>query len=508
MHGPHEPAWEFYRDQFDFIARNNWVFQSGIPRMDIAIWQKMTVYPGHIQLRTYEPTDLEDAGYSYEYLSPNNLDLPAAKVVDEILAPDAQAFKALVVRKNDSLTLEGVTKLVEFANDGLPIVFAGGLPSTILGTLAPTVLRQALSDIQTISRLPNVHTTDSYLVASTISSLGIEPLTKISTNASWYTYWRSDPTTNTDYIFVYNDAMHTPQGQGSSEGSIEFQSTKIPYEYNAWTGEKKPILTYTATNTSTIIPFRLAGNQSTIVAFEPASEGNATAPVQGSNITEGVLGYDVKDGKTIIKLGSAASPTTSSGGSKTLAATPAAPFTLSSWNLMVEHWDPPKDLYNYTYGALKYNTTHNLPSLVPWSDISGLQNVSGRGYYSTTFNWPPTANSSSNATADGAFIDFGFVYHTLRAYVNGHQLPPLDVTQARTDMKGYLMEGLNTVEAVVATPLGNVLRPIWGQLMSSGEGPGSPDAGPQNGFVPPPQGKYGLQAEVVIIPYTEVEVSR
>lgn len=506
MHGPHQPAWEFYRDQFDYIARNNWVFQSGIPRMDIAVWQKVTVYPGHVQSRTYEPADLEDMGYSYEYLSPDNFHLPAAEVVNGILAPNAQAFKALVLRKNDSLTIEGVSKLVEFANAGLPIVIAGGIPSTVLGTVAPTVLRQAMRDLDTISRLSNVHITDSYLVGSTIASLGVQPLTKVSTNVSWYTYWRSDPSTHIDYVFVYNDAMYKPQGEGSSVGTIEFQSTKIPYEYNAWTGEKRPILSYTTTNTSTIIPFRLAGNQSTIVAFEPAS-GNGTAPpIHLIDGAKDVLSSGLTNGNVVVKIGSATTFVTSSGSTKSIPAPPISPLTLSNWTLTVEHWNPPTDLYNYTGGALKHNTTHQLPSLVPWLEIEGLQNVSGRGYYSTTFTWPPS-NGASNGTIDGAFIDFGFIYHTLQAYVNGHRLPPLDVTWARADIKEYLVEGANTVEAIVATPLANVLRPIWTKLMSSGEGPGSPDAGPSHGFVPPPQGAYGLLTNVIVIPYSEIALS-
>lgn len=497
MHGPHEPAWEFYRDQFDFIARNNWVFQTGIPRMDIAIWQKNTVYPGHIEARTYEPTDLEEAGYSYEYLSPDNLDLPAAKVVDGVLAPDAQAFKVLVLRQNDSLTLDGVSKLVEFAKAGLPIVFAGGKPSTLVGTAAPTVQRQVLRDIDTISRLPNVHVTNSYLVASAIASLKIQPLTKISTNASWHTYWRSDPATDTDFVFVYNDAMYEPPGRGASSGTIEFQSTKIPYEYNAWTGEKTPIITYTTTKTTTTIPFHLAGNQSTIVAFEPPSP-DAPERIHTTQPSADGFGTTLKNGKPVLKTANPSTP----------------PFTLSNWTLTVEHWDPPTDLYNYTSGALKHNTTHHLPQLVSWLDIPGLQNISGRGYYSTTFVWPSniTSTSSSDNGAGrsdtptrptGAFIDFGTIYHTLRASLNGRALPPLDVTAARVDIQDYLVEGVNTVDAVVATPLGNVLRPIWALLESSGEGPASADAGAGRGFVPPPQGAYGLR-EVKVVPYVDV----
>lgn len=62
MHGPHEPSWIFYRDQIDYIARNNYILQQGIPKMDVAIWQKETIYPKHVLIRRYNPTDLEDAG--------------------------------------------------------------------------------------------------------------------------------------------------------------------------------------------------------------------------------------------------------------------------------------------------------------------------------------------------------------------------------------------------------------------------------------------------------------
>lgn len=67
MHGPHEPAWEDYSDHMEFVARNNFIFQSGVPQMDIAFWQKVTVYPGHITTRTYEPADLEEAGVLHSF---------------------------------------------------------------------------------------------------------------------------------------------------------------------------------------------------------------------------------------------------------------------------------------------------------------------------------------------------------------------------------------------------------------------------------------------------------
>ncbi|KAK3636141.1 hypothetical protein LTR56_014304 [Elasticomyces elasticus] len=485
MHGPSQPAWIDYADQMNYVARNNWVLQAGVPKLDIAFWQKVTTYPGHIQLRTYEPTDLESRGFTYEYLSPDNFALTAAKVVDGVLAPDAQAFQALVVRANDSLTVDGVAKLVEFAHTGLPIVLAGGIPSSYIDTYSYNAMdtRKSKKSLHGITTLPNVHVTDDYHVAATLASIGIRPRTQIMStspsNATIFTTWRHDNATDIDYIFVYNDAMYIPQGQGAANVTIDFQSTGVPFEYNAWTGEQSPVAAYSTTANSTIIPISLAGNQSTIIAFHCT---NTTARVPyAERMPEDVVGYSYTDNDSLV-----------------LKHVHSYPSSLSNWTLIAEHWDPPADLYNISAGATKHNTTHHLPQLISWQQIPGLQNVSGRGYYSTTFDWP------LNTTADGALLDFGWVYHTLRATLNGRQLPPLDVTSPKIDVGKCLIPGVNKLEAVVATPLGNVLIPIWYQLQTSGEGPGSPDAS----TVPPPVGQYGLQADVMLTSYREVNVGR
>ena len=345
MHGPSQPAWVDYADQMDYVARNNWVLQAGVPKIDIAFWQKVTTYPGHIQLRTYEPTDLEELGYTYEYLSPDNFDLPAARVVDDILAPDAQGFKALVVRANDSLTVDGVARLVDFAHAGLPIVLAGGVPSNFVDTYSYNAMdmRRSRQSIQQIATLSNVHVTNDYLVASILASIGIIPRTQIRAiapaNATFFTTWRYDSTNDIDYVFIYNDAMHVPQGQGAAQATIEFESTGQPLEYNAWTGEQTPSAAYTSTVNSTIIPLSLAGNQTTVIAFHCA-KGNASKATHVANLPDDVVGYSyAENGSLVFKV---ASPPTTARSYST--STPSAAITLGNWTLVVEHWDPPSNL--------------------------------------------------------------------------------------------------------------------------------------------------------------------
>ncbi|KAI6796311.1 hypothetical protein KC332_g16491 [Hortaea werneckii] len=488
MHGAHRPDWFQYRGAMDYVARNNWVMQAGVPRMDVAFWQKVTTQPGHVELRTYEPTDLEKMGYTYEYLSPDSFHLPGAEVIDGVLAPEAQGFKAMVVRANDSLTIDGVKKLVEWAHDGLPIVLAGGIPETYVGTYNPIDLRETRRSLREAAiSLPNVNVTDDYLVASTLSCIGILPRTQIRsmspTNATWFTNWRSSE--ECDYVYIYNDAIELSQGQGTAEATIQFNSKGVPYEYDAWTGQQTAFGGDVSTDDDgTTLSLSLAGNQTTIIAFHHSKRSE---PTDHSSWHGGHISHAEQTPHPF--------PTSSA----VHAVDPAQSLTLTNWTLVVEHWDPPADLYNITGGASKHNTTHHLPHLVSWQEIPGLQNVSGRGYYSTSFIWPPASpptSSPHSVPPEKVPLDFGFIPNTLTATLNSIPLPPLDPTRPRIlDISPWIVrdgQSPNRLEAVIGTPLGNALLPIFDLLETSSEGPASEDAT----TVPPPKGRYGLDSPV------------
>lgn len=340
------------------------------------------------------------------------------------------------------MTVSGVSKISEYAQAGLPVLFSGGIPSTFISYNASgaTYVNQTL---QNLTALPNVHVVPYEGLADTLAALHVFPTTKITADRVWYTTHRRDDRSKADYFFVYNDAWTVEElNDGYSEGKVEFASTGTPYLYDAWTGEQTILRNFTRTGNSTSIFFQLAGNQSAIVAFHDTYHSNAP-PVSKPLPSR-------SEGETLV---------------------------LGDWTLVVERWDPPSDLTDLV--AAKTNTSaYQLPTLVPWLELPGLQNVSGRGYYSATFTWPPvpSSNTTNNTTAgcSGAIIDFGASYHSLRVYINGQQLPPLDLTWARADISAYLNPSgeANTVQAVVATPLYNALYPIWGQLRSGGQSSG------------------------------------
>lgn len=158
---------------------------------------------------------------------------------------------------------------------------------------------------------------------------------------------------------------------------------------------------------------------------------------------------------------------------------------------IVEAWTSPSNRYDLSIDAAKRNTTYALPSIVPWSQIhnASLSTTSGRGYYGTSFTWRPTGISK----VSGAFIDLGPIVHTVRVYVNGHQLPALDVTAAKADIGPYLVKGENKIGVVVSTPLGNYLGSIWISLVNIGRSNEAP--------LPSQVEEYGFVQDVVVTPY-------
>ena len=480
MHGRHEPAWDYYSDFINYISRMQYVGQSGVPQIDLAFYLKDDNFQYFIT--PYTSTDLQQGGYTYHYLTPENFELPNAYVLNNTLDPSGQAFKALVVQANASMTLSGAQKINEYARSGLPVIFAGGIPSNTSG-YAPSAMSSINATLTAITSLPNVHQVQADGLAQAMQSIGITPRVGISANATWYPTWRKNASSGDDYISLYNDATGLPLGLGYSVGNVTFETMGVPYFHNAWTGEVTPVRVYSQSNNSTTIPLQLAGNQTVLIGF---TKNKASEPHFDSTF------YQYPSGNGSNVLITAADPAPPSNSSSTFT-TPSPATTLGPWTLVIESWTQPSDASDIATVANKTNSTYSLPSIVPWSSISpSLQNVSGRGYYTTNFTW-----SSNSSTSAGAFLDIGPIFHAARAWVNGRQLPPLDVTHAYADIAPYLVDGVNQVEMVVATPLGNALRPIWKTLLSSGRAPDPP--------LPPLQA-YGLIRDVRLVPYIEVMI--
>lgn len=388
------------------------------------------------------------------------MQLPAAQVVNGVLAPQSQAFKALVVRANDTLTSPGVAKLAEFARAGLPIFFSGGMPYMQLGN--DTAGQQYVNTtIVEISKLSNVHIVPYENLATSLAQQNIHPEATINMNGTVYSHWSRNGT-STDFVILLNDAPgRTPDSSGVT-GNITFQTTGNPYLYDAWTGDTTAIEVFQRSidGQSITLPISLAGNQTVILGFDKVS-----VPKQSRiSSTEGIWSVTSDGDNTSLKalvVKGEASLTLANGTVISITSKTSKPVTLSSWSLVLESWSPPTgaSLNDSAAVSVRTNATYNLNTLVPWNEIpnANLTAVAGRGFYATTFNW--TADSST-----GAILDLGYILHTARVSLNGRQLPPLDITKAQADIGPYLRNGINYIGIVISTPLANSLIPVQNQL--------------------------------------------
>ncbi|BAE63556.1 unnamed protein product [Aspergillus oryzae RIB40] len=503
-----QPSWDHgLSDVLNFFARVQYTQRQGIPRVDVAIYNKVSATDAAAFPSMYQADDLVDEGWSWAYLSPDNFALPGATVENSTLGPDGPRFKALVVESDSNMTLSGLDNIREYATQGLPIILSGGLPGIFPSANASesAAIEAGLTHLSTSA---NVHLVRRGGVAEKLSALGLSPHIQVQTDGKWLTTWREDSSSGIDYALIFCDS-NTSSGYITVTGSAK---DKVPLYLNAWTGARSPVFTYNVTDHALTLPVSLQGNQTMIIAFSPRGLNESGEPkTHAIETPPSVIGatYDQRDG-WVAHVANQGSDTTHERihlSSDRYIELPqhqrtASPFNLTNWQLVAEHWEAPTNLSDAKTIARKHNTTHELTTLVSWSQIPILRNASGLGYYSTTFQWPPTTHRRDNGTADGAYIVFPSILHAIQLSINGHRVPPLDYTDAKADISQYLKAGTNEVLAVVPTTMWNYIRSILPEIRDQGHLPGLL----VEGLPVPGISENGLVEEVSVIPYSKLVI--
>lgn len=382
-----------------------------------------------------------------------------------VLAPAGPAWKAFVVQSTSNVTSAATATLQRFAESGLPIIFVGGSPG-FYPSGADTNVTEFEEQLAALQSYEAVYSVAEGQLAFKLSALGLSPRVAVTTNGTWYTTWRE--TEDTGYALIYADLL-------GSSGYVTIADTRTPFFLNPWTGEETPVLFYEQDEASTSIPLDLIGNQTVIISFSQTKNGSAAPAYHVSSAPAGVIGAEFSPGKGLslhVSADVGDGEAALSNGTTCLLSNSGVPstFELSEWELTAEHWEAPSNISDATQPTIKFNTTHSLSSLSSWAQIPALVNTSGIGYYTSTFTWPRNATHAS-ASELGAYISFGKVLHSLRVRINGDDLPPLDITNARADISTYLRPGDNTVTAIVPTTWWNYLRTILDTLESAGAHP-------------------------------------
>ena len=151
----------------------------------------------------------------------------------------------------------------------------------------------------------------------------------------------------------------------------------VPVVLDAWTGETRPVGLWERQADRVRVRVDLAPGQSTVIAFATPQSAD---PAQLHAIATTALDVLREPGKLVARAGTAGNYTVTLGDGRTVAAKVDRvrdPVVPSSWRLEVEDWQPGATATE----TVKPVRTAELTTLVPWSQIPGLEDVSGLGRY-------------------------------------------------------------------------------------------------------------------------------
>jgi len=407
------PTMQYMGDYSKYIARTQLLLRTGEAKLDAAIY-----YHGYNNDRWdfdafYHGDELEKAGYSYEFIDPSFFDMDNAVVGGGVFAPDGPGYRAFLFQNQGSLPVSAAKKLLEYAKAGLPMVFAGCMPSRAAYAF------EADAEVQEISKellsLPNVRLVEcAEKWPEALAALRVSPSLEPGGASIMYARRTAE---DMDLYFLYNqekyftrEQMWTPLPDIDTVISLESQPDRMPYMLNLWSGEILPVENYTEESGRYCIPLKLKGNDTAALVLaekgwyegQPDPIGKAeTLPLEDWTLT--VISYEP--------------------GAKALSGEDLTDTAYVSYNLG-------------RIGAAKPWTALTMPDGTPGESISGV------GIYETAISWD---------AAGTAVLDLGAVCDLYRLTVNGIEVTGANPANPVQDITACLNPGGNTVKVEVAS---------------------------------------------------------
>ncbi|KAJ7733280.1 hypothetical protein B0H14DRAFT_3168811 [Mycena olivaceomarginata] len=484
MHGPRMPAWDYYKEYLDFLKRTQYTLQSGVAKVDVAIYRKDYDITGSPPFRG---NSLVNAGYTYEYVSPENLKLPGVSVSNGRLAAGGPAYKAFVLNRGPNITVDAAQKLLDYARAGLPIVISGGVPNDIPGFETDGAQQAQVQDLmQQLLNETNVKVVvNETQVPGALSSFGVLPAASVSTPLATIYAIRRDvpmrPISTCSIPAIPPKISPCPSGPTlpalPSSSTLSLGKSRqwrcgrmilapYPSRPSRWRRQRAPYLqcrVQIRSRVSECQTYTFQALDSPAVAV-----GNADGSIEVQSASDGVFNYTLSTGDT-------GSVNVTLGGETTR--------TLSGWQLSIVAWTPPQNLSSIEPVLVPQPVFNLTQGLVPWNTLAGQANTSGVGTYNTTFDW------DAHSDTVGAKLNFGTVFHTIKAFVNDVQIPTADPSAPIVDITQFVATGSNTLRVEAASTLLNAVNAVP-QIASLGF------RRTQTGIIPANQA-YGLVAPVL-----------
>ena len=539
-----QPAAKDFQDFTDMLSRNQKVLRQGTPSRDIAVLRTDYSYynygyedgkdtPYYNNQMYDEPyyfsdESLQQAGYTYDYFSPQLLEDEENVSWDSTaLQPDGAAYQALIVYQ-ETLEKSSAEKLLQIAKDGLPIVFVNNNDETL------TLTGEKYHNGEAGSRSKFVNDSDEEVKAITdqmkeldnvvvaespegaleaLQSVGVYPrVTFTEPNNKILTISRNDAENNIYYTYAYSYKAEVSRDEEPYTFTMDIAKEGAPYTINDWTGEVTKLGDYEIKDGHTFVTVTLQPGESTIVALDLNASAEDT--VHAVSVSEAKAEI-IDDTLTLVAEKSGDYDTTlSTGETVTTSVTVPDPITLTDFDITIEDWNAGDKVVNKEekfghettevyYETKKTSLTFENSKLVPWKDLPATQeqldslgyenaemkDVSGIGTYETTFTLPDDWTGSNGAYLQLDNANGGSV----AVYVNGEKADGVNTRTLKVDVSKLVKAGENTLKIEVATSLYNrlVQRDYYNFLGDD---------------LDLEAYEYGLTGNVTIVPYTMSEI--
>ncbi|KAI0840100.1 hypothetical protein F5Y06DRAFT_263644 [Hypoxylon sp. FL0890] len=468
MWGPRMPAWRHMNDTLAYVGRNQYLSQTGTPKVDLAFYQYAAPYNNV----GYDDNNLEQLGFTYDYLGPRSFAADMATVENGILAPSGPAYKGIVFYNQTKLTVEVAEQTKKFAEAGLPIFIVGNPEFHSIGIQGDDAAVNSTME-EVLAMRDNVFVvSEAKELPDALAAAKIRPRALFTSDGvvNWYSFWRN--TEEADFVFLYTDGNATKSVNVSFEGV----SKGAPYILDAWTGDVAPLLLYSPDGLNVNVPVTLAPNQTTIVAFVNTPDSLAPPPVTFATAIAGsveALKYtQATSSSSMFAYLSSGPSSIHLSNNKTLYLTgnPPSPLSLPVWNITINDWQSTDDIYSMDTAVKSYSYQNR--ELAAWKDLDPetLTNTSGIGDYSITFDTPSAGTPQQRL---GARVHLGPVKDSIRLWMNGNRLPPVDLTGSPdlvVDITDHLAAAgqSNELRVELASTLYNRLRAEKDTISTSG----------------------------------------
>jgi hypothetical protein len=484
--GPRMPTWQHMPDIAAYMARTQYVLQTGAQKYDVLFYRQK----GYTSTGIGAPWATNNGiptGWTHTFATDQALQQPAVAVVNGVLAPDGPAIKAIVLGPDQfagnerAISRTGAQLLLGFAKAGLPVVVYGDWSQPVsTGRVSPDEDAAVAALIAELLAQPTVATAaDDVHIPIALAQLGVVPAVQYPTSTLMNVH-RVDG--GTDFYYLAN-ARHAENRKlvpiDQTAWLAATSPEAVPYRLDAWTGEVTRIAQFTRDSGRVGVRVTLNPGESTIVVL--AQPGWAGEPAAVQVISTDADSVRVQGRTVLVRAFESGTYTVTLADGSRLQADIAAvpqPIDLTSWTLDAEDWQPAATATQ----TVKPVVSIQLDTLTPWTAIPQLQNSSGVGRYRSSINLP-----SSWKPSTGALLDLGAVNDTFRVWINGYRAPSSGTLRPRLDIGSLLRPGANTIEVEVATTLINRLRTVTPSVYGI--------AARQD---------YGLLGPVRLLPYVDV----